>query len=139
MREIRRDLHMHPELGTREVRTSRIVADFLKDLGLEVKSGVGGTGVVARLSGRQGGACVALRADMDALPMEEKNEVPYASVEPGVAHCCGHDGHTAILLGAAALLCKYKDSLEGHVKFIFQPSEDRAPGGRPAHDRRRRT
>jgi amidohydrolase len=129
MREIRRDLHMHPELGTQEVRTSRIVADFLKDLGLEVKIGVGGTGVIGLLSGRKGGACVALRADLDALPMEEKNEVPYASLEPGVAHCCGHDGHTAILLGAAALLCKHKDSLAGHVKFIFQPSEDRAPGG----------
>ena len=129
MREIRRDLHRHPELGTQELRTSRIVAEYLTNLGLEVNTGVGGTGVVARLSGREGGACVALRADMDALPMAEKNEVPYASLETGVAHCCGHDGHTAILLGAAALLYKYKDSFDGHVKFIFQPSEDRAPGG----------
>ena len=123
MREIRRDLHRHPELGTQELRTSRIVAEYLTNLGLEVNTGVGGTGVVARLSGREGGACVALRADMDALPMAEKNEVPYASLETGVAHCCGHDGHTAILLGTAALLCKYKDSLDGQVKFFFQPKD----------------
>jgi amidohydrolase len=129
MRAIRRDLHKHPELGMQEVRTSRIVADFLTNLGLEVKTGVGGTGVVALLSGRPDGASVALRADMDALEMEEKNEVPYTSIEPGIAHCCGHDGHTAILLGTAVLLCKYADSLNGNVKFIFQPSEDRAPGG----------
>jgi amidohydrolase len=129
MREIRRDLHQHPELGTQEVRTSRIVADYLKNLGLEVRTGVGGYGVVGLLSTREDDESVALRADMDALPMEEKNSVPYASVKRGVAHCCGHDGHTAILLGAANLLCKFSDSLEGNVKFIFQPSEDKAPGG----------
>ncbi len=129
MREIRRDLHKHPELGTQEVRTSRIVADYLKHLGLEVRTGVGGSGVVAMLSTQREGKSVALRADMDALPMEEKNNVPYASVKRGVAHCCGHDGHTAILLGAANLLCKFSDSLKGNVKFIFQPSEDKAPGG----------
>jgi amidohydrolase len=129
MRAVRRDLHRHPELGTQEVRTSRIVADYLTSLGLDVKTGVGGYGVVAMLSAREDGKCVALRADMDALAMQEKNEVPYASLEHGVAHCCGHDGHTAILLGTAALLCKFADSLNGNVKFIFQPSEDRAPGG----------
>jgi amidohydrolase len=129
MREIRRDVHQHPELGTQEVRTSRIVADYLKHLGLEVRTGVGGYGVVGLLSTRQTDRCVALRADMDALPMEEKNSAPYASVKRGVAHCCGHDGHTAILLGAANLLCKFSDALEGNVKFLFQPSEDRAPGG----------
>jgi amidohydrolase len=129
MREIRRDLHQHPELGTQEVRTSRIVADYLKHLGLEVRTGVGGYGVVGLLSTREANKSVALRADMDALPMEEKNSIPYASVKRGVAHCCGHDGHTAILLGAANLLCKFSDSLNGNVKFIFQPSEDRAPGG----------
>jgi amidohydrolase len=105
------------------------VADYLTTLGLDVKTGVGGYGVVAMLSAREGGKCIALRADMDALAMQEKNKVPYASVERGVAHCCGHDGHTAILLGTAALLCKFSDSLNGNVKFIFQPSEDRAPGG----------
>ena len=129
MREIRRDLHKHPELGTQEVRTSRIVADYLEHLGLDVHTGIGGYGVVATLPGRETEKCVALRADMDALPMEEKNEVPYASKRPGAAHCCGHDGHTAILLGAASLLCKFSDRLKGNVKFIFQPSEDRAPGG----------
>jgi amidohydrolase len=129
MREIRRDLHQHPELGTQEVRTSRIVADYLKQLGLDVRMGIGGHGVVAILSATETGKCVALRADMDALPMEEKNTVPYVSATPGVAHCCGHDGHTAILLGAASLLCKFADELKGSVKFVFQPSEDLAPGG----------
>jgi amidohydrolase len=129
MRDIRRDLHRHPELGTLEVRTSRIVAGHLKKLGLDVRTGIGGHGVVATLPGKEAGKCVALRADMDALPVEEKNDVPYASATPGVAHCCGHDGHTAILLGAASLLCKFSDQLKGSVKFIFQPSEDQAPGG----------
>jgi amidohydrolase len=129
MREIRRDLHKHPELGTQEVRTSRIVADYLTHLGLDMHTGIGGHGVVAMLSGKEGGQCVALRADMDALPMEEKNAVPYASARPGVAHCCGHDGHTAILLGTASLLCRFSDRLKGSVKFVFQPSEDKAPGG----------
>jgi amidohydrolase len=129
MQEIRRDLHKHPELGTQEVRTSRIVADYLKHLGLDVHTGIGGHGVVALLSAKEAGKCVALRADMDALPMEEKIAAPYASSRPGVAHCCGHDGHTAILLGAASLLCKFSDELKGSVKFVFQPSEDTAPGG----------
>ncbi len=129
MREIRRDLHKHPELGTQETRTSRIVADYLKHLGLDVRSNIGGYGVVATLSAKEAEKCVALRADMDALPMEEKNDVPYASTRPGIAHCCGHDGHTAILLGTASLLCKFSDLLKGSVKFVFQPSEDTAPGG----------
>jgi amidohydrolase len=129
MREIRRDLHQHPELGTQEIRTSRIVADYLRNLGLDVRTGVGGYGVVAMLYAQEEGKSVALRADMDALPVEEKNKVPYASIKRGVAHCCGHDGHTAILLGTANLLCKFSDSLKGNVKFIFQPSEDKAPGG----------
>jgi amidohydrolase len=105
------------------------VADYLTHLGLDVKTGVGGLGVVAMLSTRAAGKSVAFRADMDALPVEEKNKVPYASVRRGVAHCCGHDGHTAILLGTANLLCKFSDSLRGNVKFIFQPSEDKSPGG----------
>ncbi len=129
MKEIRRDLHRHPELGTQEVRTSRIVADYLKHLGLDVRTGIGGYGVIATLSVREEETCVALRADMDALPMEEKNTAPYASVRPNVAHCCGHDGHTAILLGTAGLLCRFSHLLAGRVKFVFQPSEDKAPGG----------
>ena len=129
MREIRRDLHKHPELGTQEVRTARIVADYLTHLGLDVRTGIGGHGVVATLSAKEAEKCVALRADLDAIPMEEKNDVPYASVRPGVAHCCGHDGHTAILLGTASLLCRFSNLLKGGVKFLFQPSEDTAPGG----------
>jgi amidohydrolase len=129
MREIRRDLHRHPELGTQEVRTSRIVADHLKHLGLDVRTGIGGYGVIATLSAGEGETCVALRADMDALPMEEKNTAPYASARPNAAHCCGHDGHTAILLGTAGLLCSFSHLLRGRVKFVFQPSEDTAPGG----------
>jgi amidohydrolase len=129
MREIRRDLHQHPEVGEQEIRTSRIVADYLNRLGLDVRSGIGGYGVVATLSPGEEGTCIALRADMDALPMEEKSDVPYASTRPNVAHCCGHDGHTAILLGSASLLCRFSHLLEGSVKFIFQPSEDKSPGG----------
>jgi amidohydrolase len=129
MKEIRRDLHRHPELGTQEVRTSRIVADYLKQLGLDVRTGVGGYGVIATLPAGERETCVALRADMDALPMEEKNTTPYASARSNVAHCCGHDGHTAILLGTASLLCRFSHLLQGRVKFVFQPSEDKAPGG----------
>ena len=129
MIEIRRDLHRNPELGMQEVRTSGMVADHLKGLGLEVKTGVGGTGVVGILYGKPGGGTIAIRADMDALPMEDKKNVPYASARPGIAHYCGHDGHTAILLGAANLFCKFSDSLRGNVKFIFQPCEDTIPGG----------
>jgi amidohydrolase len=129
MIEIRRDLHRNPELGMQEVRTSQMVADHLKSLGLEVKSGVGGTGVVGTLHAKPGGATIAIRADMDALPMEDKKNVPYASTRAGVAHSCGHDGHTAILLGAANLFSKISDSLRGNVKFIFQPCEDTIPGG----------
>jgi len=129
MREIRRDLHRHPELGTQEVRTSRIVADFLRQLGLEVRTGVGGTGVVATLAAGKEKACVAIRADMDALPVREETGAPYASTRDTVSHCCGHDGHTAILLGTAELLCRFSSLVKGSVKFVFQPSEDKAPGG----------
>ena len=127
--EIRRNLHRHPELGMHEVRTAKIVAEYLEKLGLEVKTGVGGTGVVAMLQVQKDARTVALRADMDALPMADKKDAAYASVIKNVAHCCGHDGHTAMLLGAAALLCDCRDSLNGNVKFIFQPSEDKIPGG----------
>jgi amidohydrolase len=127
--ELRRDFHRHPELGMQEVRTAKIVADYLENLGLEVKRGVGGTGVVAMLNTQAGAGTVCLRADMDALPMAEKKEVAYASTVKSAAHCCGHDGHMTMLLGAAGLLCNYRDSLRGNVKFIFQPSEDRIPGG----------
>jgi amidohydrolase len=133
MRSIRRDLHKHPELGMQEERTAQIIADRLKDLGLEVRTGVGGTGVVGLLQGRgqnkSSARTVALRADIDALPMQDQKSVEYASTNPGVAHSCGHDAHTAILLGAAEILRRESDQLSGNVKFIFQPSEDTLPGG----------
>ncbi len=133
MRSIRRDLHRHPEVGTREIRTAARIAELLAAAGLEVRTGVGGTGVVGLLAGRGRGAArgrtVALRADMDALPMQDRKSVEYASQNPGAAHSCGHDGHAAILLGAAEILARERDSLAGNVKFIFQPSEDTLPGG----------
>ena len=129
MQAIRRDLHRHPELGMQETRTAGIVADYLEELGLEVQRGVGGTGVVAMLYTQKEAGTVALRADMDALPMADKKTVAYASRTKAAAHCCGHDGHTAMLLGAAGLLWRHSDILKGNVKFIFQPSEDRTPGG----------
>jgi amidohydrolase len=129
MREIRRDLHRNPELGTQEIRTSRIVADHLQRLGFEVKTGIGGTGVVGTLYGKERGHTIAIRADMDALPMDDKKTVSYASTRPGIAHACGHDAHTAILLGAAHLFSRLSDSVPGNVKLIFQPSEDTTPGG----------
>lgn len=133
MRSIRRDLHRHPELGMQETRTAQMIADRLKELGLEVQTSVGGTGVVGLLRGSgQGttsGKTVALRADIDALPMQDQKSVDYASASPGVAHSCGHDAHTAIQLGAAEILTRDLEELPGNVKFIFQPSEDTLPGG----------
>ena len=121
---IRRDLHRHPELSGQEHRTAGIVAERLGSLGLEVLAGVGGTGVVGLLRGSRPGPCVALRADMDALPIQEETGAPYASEVPGVMHACGHDVHTACLLGAAGLLAGLRDRPAGSVKFLFQPAEE---------------
>jgi len=118
--EWRRDFHRHPEGGFREVRTSQIVAQTLQELGYRVRSGVGRTGVVADLG--QGHPLVAVRADMDALPIQEANEAPYASENPGWMHACGHDSHTAMALGVARLLAG--EDLSGTVRFLFQPSEE---------------
>jgi amidohydrolase len=126
---VRRDIHRHPETGMTETRTARIVADYLKDLGLAVREGVGGTGVVGLLEGCRQGRTVAIRADMDALPMADRKTTAYRSGVDGKAHACGHDGHTAMLLGAAAVLSRHAGELDGSVKFIFQPSEERLPGG----------
>jgi amidohydrolase len=126
---LRRDLHAHPELSNRERRTGHLVAERLQSLGLEVRTQVAGTGVVGVLRGAQPGSVVALRADMDALPVEEKNEVPYRSQIPGVMHACGHDAHTAILLGVAEVLSGLRDRLPGTVVFLFQPAEEGAPEG----------
>ncbi len=122
---LRRDFHMHPELGYEEYRTSKIVYEYLNSLGLEVKK-IAKTGVVGLLRGKQPGKTVMLRADMDALPQNEEADVSFKSINKGVMHACGHDGHTAMLLIAAKLLCKYKNSIKGNVKFVFQPNEEEA-------------
>lgn len=124
----RRDLHAHPELSFHEVRTSALVADVLSQLGFEVRTGVARTGVVALLHGGRPGPTVMLRADMDALPIQELSSAPYASLTPGVMHACGHDGHVAIGLGAATLLARHAAELTGDVLFIFQPAEERDQG-----------
>lgn len=133
----RRDLHEHPELGNRETRTAEIVAKHLQALGIEVKTGVAKTGVVGILRGGKPGPVVALRADMDALPVTERNSLPFASKvkaqyngqEVGVMHACGHDTHVAMLMGVAEVLAGMKKDLKGTVKFLFQPAEEGAPVG----------
>jgi amidohydrolase len=135
--EWRRDLHRHPELSNREVRTARVVAAQLKALGLEVRTGVAHTGVVGMLRGSRAEPVVALRADMDALPVTERSGLPFASDvrtsylgrEVGVMHACGHDAHTAILLGVAEVLAGLRERLPGSVLFLFQPAEEGAPPG----------
>ncbi|MBW2624249.1 MAG: amidohydrolase [Deltaproteobacteria bacterium] len=130
IRNNRRDFHKYPELGFKEERTARKVAQYLEFLpGMEVETGIAGTGVVGLLRGGRDGKTAALRADMDALPLQEENNVPYASVNPGVMHACGHDGHTAMLMETARLLSENAENLSGSVKFIFQPCEDTIPSG----------
>ncbi|MCO6417917.1 M20 family metallopeptidase [Siccirubricoccus sp. KC 17139] len=124
---IRQDLHAHPELGMQEHRTAAIVAEKLESWGIEVHRGVGGTGVVGVLRSGRGNRAIGLRADMDALPMEELNEVPYRSTVPGKMHACGHDGHTTMLLGAAKYLAETRN-FDGIVHFIFQPGEEGCGG-----------
>ena len=131
VRRLRRDLHAHPELGYHEVETARRVAEILEKLpGLSVRRGVAVTGVVATLGPEKSGPCVALRADMDCLPIHEETGVAYASTRPGLMHACGHDGHTAALVGAALVLARTRDELAGPVKFLFQPAEEGGAGGR---------
>ena len=128
--EQRRDFHMHPELSNREERTSRIVAERLRALGLdEVKTGIAKHGVVALLKGAKPGPVVAVRADMDALPIQETIDVPYKSQIPGVKHACGHDVHTTVQLGVAEILSRMRNEITGAIKFIFQPAEEGAPVG----------
>ncbi len=127
---IRRHLHQHPELSFQEQETARYVADRLKSFGITPQEGVADTGLVALIEGQNPGKkTVALRADMDALPIHEANDVEYCSQQPGVMHACGHDAHTASLLGTAQVLQQLRDRLEGTVKLIFQPGEERIPGG----------
>lgn len=133
----RRDIHQHPELSNREFRTARLVAEHLEALGMEVQTEIAHTGVVGLLKGGKPGPTIALRADMDALPVTEQTDVPFASTatgeyrgdEVGVMHACGHDLHTAMLMGAAEHLASMQDELAGNVMFIFQPAEEGAPPG----------
>lgn len=133
----RRDFHQHPELSNREKRTAAIVAEHLKSLGIEVQTDIAYTGVVGILKGAKPGPVVALRADMDALPVTERNNLPFKSnekttfngQETGIMHACGHDAHTAILMAVAEVLAKNKSEMKGTVKFIFQPAEEGPPAG----------
>jgi len=122
--EFRRDLHRHPELSLKESRTAARVMEGLEGLGLNIRRRVGGHGIVAELVGSGPGPVIALRADMDALPIQEDTGLPFASERPGVMHACGHDAHTAILLGAARLLAGMRDRLAGRVRFLFQAAEE---------------
>jgi carboxypeptidase Ss1 len=127
--ETRREIHQKPELAYKEKATARLVTEKLKDLGLKVKTGIGGTGVMAVLQGPEAGKVVALRADMDALPIEELADIDFKSRVKGVMHACGHDTHVAMLLGTARLLANRKDELAGTVKFLFQPAEENGGKG----------
>ena len=127
---VRRDIHAHPEIGFEEERTSGIVAELLASWGIEVHRGIGKTGVVGVLQGKgSGGRTIGLRADMDALPMDEQTNLPFASQNPGRFHGCGHDAHTTMLLGAARYLSETRD-FDGRVVFIFQPAEEGLGGAR---------
>ena len=128
--EIRRDLHEHPEIGMEETRTSAKVAEALERLGLDVKTGIGATGVVGLLKGGSPGRTIAIRADMDALPITEETGLPFASKNKGVMHACGHDGHVAMALGAARMLSEVRGDIRGDVKFIMQPAEENYGGAR---------
>jgi amidohydrolase len=129
MREVRRDLHRHPELAYEESRTASVVAKLLREWGIEVHEGIGKTGVVGVITGGSGGKTIGLRADMDALPIQETSGAPHASVHAGVAHSCGHDGHTAMLLCAARYLSETR-RFNGRVHLLFQPAEEGLAGAR---------
>lgn len=132
MVERRRYLHQNPELSYKEEKTSAYVADILSHLGLEVKTGVGGHGVIGEIRGEYPGRTVALRADMDALPIQDEKSCEYASTKPGVMHACGHDGHTATLLAVGEYFAKRRHMLHGTIRLIFQPAEEVCPGGASA-------
>lgn len=128
--DIRRDIHRHPEIGRKEVRTSALIREKLEEYGVDRIESPVPTAVVAVINGAKGsGKCVALRCDIDALPVNEKTDLPFSSENPGCAHVCGHDMHTAMLLGVAKVLCEIREQFSGCVKLIFQHSEDTLPGG----------
>lgn len=129
MVEIRRYLHQHPEVSFKEYKTAEYIANYYKRLGIEIQTNVGGNGIVAKINGGRPGKTVALRADFDALPIQDEKDVPYKSTVPGVMHACGHDGHTATLLVLAKVLNELKHELEGSIVFIHQHAEEYAPGG----------
>jgi amidohydrolase len=128
--ETRRTIHMNPELGFEEVETSKLVAGYLEKFGLQVKTGMAKTGVIGLLKGEKPGKTVAIRADMDALPLEEANEIPYRSRVKGKMHACGHDANVTILLGVARLFSSMRSRVQGNIKWIFQPAEEGGGGGR---------
>lgn len=130
MIDLRRDFHQHPELGMEEKRTAEVVANRLERLHLKVSTGIGKTGVVGLLAGKGPGKTVLIRADMDALPIQEENDLPYRSRNKNVMHACGHDGHMAILLTVAKVLSTYRKDFSGFVKFVFQPGEEGFGGAR---------
>ncbi len=124
--ELRRWFHMHPELGFKEYKTAEKIAEYLTDLGLRVQTGVAETGVVALLEGSQKGPTLLIRSDMDALPIDESNELPFKSIHRGMMHACGHDAHMAMLLVAAKILKNHQSKIHGRIKFVFQPNEEEA-------------
>ncbi|MCQ6276370.1 amidohydrolase [Bacillus sp. V3B] len=125
----RRYMHENPELSFKETKTAQYIKEKLIDFGLDVKTNIGGHGLIGILRGDQPGKTIALRADFDALPIQDEKEVPYKSKNSGVMHACGHDGHTAALLGTAQVLSQYRQQMKGNVMFIFQPAEETPPGG----------
>ncbi|MBK4732564.1 amidohydrolase [Oxynema sp. CENA135] len=129
--EWRRHLHQHPELGFKEVQTAEFVRKKLQEWGVEHQTGIAKTGIVATIRGSKPGPVLAIRADMDALPIQEENEVSYRSRHDGIMHACGHDGHTAIALGTVYYLSRHRDDFAGTVKFIFQPAEEGPGGAKP--------
>ncbi|MFD0670007.1 M20 family metallopeptidase [Cohnella sp. GCM10027633] len=129
---VRRYLHQHPELSFEEHRTAAYIAERLRDYGIETRTGVGGNGVVGFLRGGKPGPTLAFRADFDALPIQDEKDAPYKSTVPGVMHACGHDGHTATLLGVAKVLSRHRDELGGTIVFLFQHAEEKPPGGAKA-------
>ncbi len=129
IREIRRHLHRHPELSFQEYETAEFIAGILEKKGILFRKGIAGTGILAEVEGARGGRIIGLRADMDALPIQEENKVEYVSQHPGRMHACGHDLHAASLIGTALILKKLSSHFSGKVKLVFQPGEEKAPGG----------
>ncbi|WP_342431240.1 amidohydrolase [Neobacillus sp. FSL H8-0543] len=125
----RRYLHQHPELSFEEVHTAKFIEEKLVSFGLEVQTQIGGTGLIGVLKGAEQGKTIALRADFDALPIDDEKDVPYKSLNQGVMHACGHDGHTSALLGTAKTLSKFRESIKGTIIFVFQHAEEKPPGG----------